>query len=73
MREWDLTVGCDGNERTDMTTKTLALAEDTADRIGILTAVLAGMMLIYFAGISHASVLHNAAHDERHALAFPCH
>jgi cobalt transporter subunit CbtB len=56
-----------------MTTKTLAQAGTSADRLGIFTAFLAGIMLVYFAGISQATALHNAAHDERHALAFPCH
>ena len=42
----------------------------------IATAVFAaalGIFFIYFAAFSHSTVLHNAAHDTRHAIAAPCH
>lgn len=32
-----------------------------------------GVSLIFLVGFAQPSVLHNAAHDSRHALAFPCH
>jgi cobalt transporter subunit CbtB len=32
-----------------------------------------GVTLVFLVGFAHTSVLHNAAHDSRHALAFPCH
>ena len=35
-----------------------------------LIAVLA---IVYVTGFANASALHNAAHDTRHAMAFPCH
>ena len=35
--------------------------------------LLAGGLLVYLTGFSHSHVLHNAAHDTRHTLAFPCH
>ncbi|MEE9424665.1 MAG: CbtB domain-containing protein [Methylococcales bacterium] len=38
----------------------------------MLVAVIAGMLL-FFTGFSETSVLHNAAHDGRHAAGFPCH
>ena len=56
-----------------MTTKTLTAARDHSDILGIGAALLAGLMLLFVAGISHTSVLHAAAHDQRHAIAFPCH
>jgi len=56
-----------------MTTKTLARADTVSEIIGIVTAILAGVALLFFTGISQASILHDAAHDQRHALAFPCH
>ena len=34
---------------------------------------LLGLFLIWGVGFSHIAVLHNAAHDTRHSLAFPCH
>lgn len=42
----------------------------------LLPAVLAaalGLFLLYGAGLAQSDVLHNAAHDARHAFAFPCH
>ncbi|MGR3572719.1 CbtB domain-containing protein [Brevirhabdus sp.] len=56
-----------------MTTKAILASSETSDLRGIGAAVLAGLVLLFAAGISQASVLHNAAHDQRHAIAFPCH
>lgn len=42
----------------------------------VLQAVLAmtlGLFVIGMVGFSHIDVVHNAAHDVRHANAFPCH
>jgi cobalt transporter subunit CbtB len=36
-------------------------------------AALLGSFLIWGVGFSHIDVLHNAAHDTRHAAGFPCH
>ncbi|MBI1385142.1 MAG: CbtB-domain containing protein [Rhizobiales bacterium] len=38
-----------------------------------LALFVAGAALVYTVGFSHSMTLHNAAHDSRHALAFPCH
>ncbi|RMF41874.1 MAG: CbtB-domain containing protein [Alphaproteobacteria bacterium] len=40
---------------------------------GILVAALTGVVLIYFAGFANSAVLHDTAHDTRHATGFPCH
>lgn len=32
-----------------------------------------GAGLVFTVGFAHSAYLHNAAHDTRHALAFPCH
>jgi cobalt transporter subunit CbtB len=37
-----------------------------------LAAVL-GVFIIWGVGFSPIGVLHNAAHDTRHSIAFPCH
>ena len=34
---------------------------------------LLGLVIVGFVGFSHLEVAHNAAHDTRHSLAFPCH
>lgn len=39
---------------------------------GIL-ALLVGSFLIFGAGFAHSNVLHDTAHDVRHANGFPCH
>lgn len=36
-------------------------------------AACLGVFVIGFVGFSHIEVVHNAAHDVRHANAFPCH
>ncbi len=42
----------------------------------VVQAVLAmalGLFVVGMVGFSHISAVHNAAHDVRHANAFPCH
>ena len=34
---------------------------------------LLGLFIVGFAGFSHMEVVHNAGHDYRHSMAFPCH
>ncbi len=36
-------------------------------------AFLIGAGLVFMVGFAHSEVMHNAAHDTRHSLAFPCH
>ena len=36
-------------------------------------ALILGLGLVYTTGFAHPTALHNAAHDSRHALNFPCH
>ncbi|MBI1985814.1 MAG: CbtB-domain containing protein [Rhodospirillales bacterium] len=38
-----------------------------------ILAIVFGAFLVLGAGFAHSTTLHNAAHDARHALAFPCH
>ena len=40
---------------------------------GVVAAFLLGVFIVFGVGIAGAEVLHNAAHDTRHGLAFPCH
>ena len=61
-----------------MTTQAKALAAsdvkatDTATS-AIVVALLAGALLLFVSGYAQATILHDAAHDQRHAMAFPCH
>ncbi len=36
-------------------------------------AALLGMFILYGVGFAQPAAIHNAAHDSRHAIAFPCH
>ncbi|MCP1677214.1 cobalt transporter subunit CbtB [Natronocella acetinitrilica] len=41
--------------------------------VQLAAAVLLGMVILYGAGFANSAVVHDAAHDMRHAAAFPCH
>ena len=61
-----------------MNAKTLLLkdqiAVDAAHRVApAVLALLFGAFLVLGTGFAHSTTIHNAAHDGRHALAFPCH
>jgi len=80
MRLKPTSVGCDGLRSETMATITNPLADKPRAGIAaetsllpILGALAAGLFLLYFAGFAQASVLHDAAHDTRHSIAFPCH
>lgn len=38
-----------------------------------IMALLFGVFLVYGVGFAGAQSIHDAAHDARHAFAFPCH
>ena len=38
-----------------------------------LVCLFVGSALVYGVGLAHATTAHNAAHDTRHAIGFPCH
>ena len=52
--------------------ETRALASANV-RVLCAVAFLIGAGLVFMVGFANAAVLHNAAHDSRHSLAFPCH
>jgi cobalt transporter subunit CbtB len=57
-----------------MTTKILATQVATSKRIAAgLMCLFIGSAAIFMVGLSDMSVAHNAAHDTRHAIGFPCH
>ncbi len=59
-----------------MTAKSISRIQ-TPPRASRLVAisVLAGLgiALVFVAGFASPQALHNAAHDSRHSLSFPCH
>ncbi len=38
-----------------------------------LTSLMFGAFMLYGVGLAQDSRMHNAAHDTRHAIGFPCH
>jgi cobalt transporter subunit CbtB len=58
--------------RTATGTKARLNARAAALAAAMMVAVLGGVF-IYGIGFAGANVLHNAAHDARHANNFPCH
>ena len=38
-----------------------------------LAAALLGLTILFGVGLAQSDTVHNAAHDTRHAAAFPCH
>lgn len=47
--------------------------ERSRQRAVAVVGALFGLLLIYGVGFAHPATIHNAAHDSRHAFAFPCH
>ena len=45
----------------------------TQTLIATVMAALLGAFVIWGVGFSPIAALHNAAHDTRHSMAFPCH
>lgn len=40
---------------------------------GAVLAIVFGVFLLFATGFAQPASIHNAAHDTRHAFAFPCH
>ena len=54
------------------TTSTVATGLTTRLPIAIVVFLL-GTAFVFIAGFAQPELLHNAAHDMRHAMSFPCH
>ncbi|PZQ14961.1 MAG: cobalt transporter subunit CbtB [Ancylobacter novellus] len=50
-----------------------SIAVSPARLAPILSAFLLGVFVIAGAGFASTPALHNAAHDQRHSIGFPCH
>jgi cobalt transporter subunit CbtB len=48
-------------------------AERSEARRAATIALLLGLGLVFLMGFAGPQVIHNAAHDTRHSLSFPCH
>jgi cobalt transporter subunit CbtB len=57
-----------------MTVQVLSRSHSLPQRLTAgLAALFFGSVLLYGVGLAQDGRLHNAAHDTRHAIGFPCH
>lgn len=59
------------NVKTAVQSRPVALAPEKL--IPIVSALMLGLITVGAAGFVSTSAVHNAAHDQRHAIGFPCH
>ena len=53
-----------------ISTSSLTMTQRVAAGLSVMAF---GLLLIAGVGLAHADKLHNAAHDTRHSIGFPCH
>jgi cobalt transporter subunit CbtB len=58
-----------------MTVSSTTIAGESAGSriLPLFMTGLLGLFIVGFVGFSHLDVVHNAGHDYRHSMAFPCH
>jgi len=61
-----MTVQVSSQQAAQVKTSTSVLAQSVA-------ALIFGMVILYAVGFAPMGAAHNAAHDVRHSMAFPCH
>ena len=55
-------------------TKTLSASTSVSQRFAASAiCLLLGVSMVFLVGLSPMSAAHNAAHDTRHSIGFPCH
>ena len=55
------------------TTTTTLASSRSATVLSAAVAFLLGTFVLFGVGFAQPELLHNAAHDARHAFTFPCH
>jgi cobalt transporter subunit CbtB len=55
------------------TTANTAAALTASRAVPIVMAMVLGAFIVGGVGFSHIEAVHNAAHDYRHSMGFPCH
>ncbi|ESW86217.1 MULTISPECIES: CbtB domain-containing protein [unclassified Mesorhizobium] len=59
-----------------MNTASVSLGASASSQSRLMQLALAaflGIFVMGFVGFSHIDAVHNAAHDYRHSMGFPCH
>ncbi len=59
--------------RATTATAPITVSDRAAALPVILTSALLGAFIVFGVGFAHSESVHNAAHDTRHAIGFPCH
>ena len=59
--------------RSKAMTTTTSVKTSTAMLASVLFMAVLGASVLFIAGHAQSAVLHDAAHDVRHATGFPCH
>lgn len=55
-------------------TAVLSPVSEKSERVrAAVMAFVVGAGLVLTAGFAHSDTIHNAGHDTRHSLSFPCH
>ncbi|MFD1331786.1 CbtB domain-containing protein [Methylopila musalis] len=57
----------------DFRTSASSAALTSSRAVSIVAAFLFGVVIIGGVGFAQMAVAHNAAHDHRHSIGFPCH
>ena len=60
-------------QSSDVKRPSLVRANTVGVVLPVLLAALLGLFVVWGAGFAGAEMVHNAAHDARHANGFPCH
>ncbi len=62
------------NQTSNVATMRAATSSTTISKpLQLAAALLLGMVFLYGAVFVQTSAVHNATHDVRHAMGFPCH
>jgi cobalt transporter subunit CbtB len=60
-------------ERLQAAANVLATEHRVTAVVPAILAALLGLFILWGVGFAGPSVIHNAAHDTRHSVYFPCH
>ncbi|WP_193180063.1 CbtB domain-containing protein [Nisaea sediminum] len=58
---------------TTTTQQTAAISIGSSKKLIATFALLGGLGIVFLTGFASSDTVHNAAHDTRHSMAFPCH
>jgi cobalt transporter subunit CbtB len=69
------TIENNGLTEGDMTTQTISTTRTSVSQriLAGMACIVLGVCLTFGVGLAQDDRLHNAAHDTRHAIGFPCH